>query len=108
MKGGPYSQGVYRVKKDEGCYGLLDVRDRGDSIDVIDRALGFFDAGEDLTYTVAVVNTNRGDDYPSVTATLTPSGPGVTAGKSAQFPVRREHQRALLCIVVARSFYRRP
>jgi prolyl oligopeptidase len=35
IKGGPYSQGVYRVKKDEGCYGLLDVTDRGDSIDVI-------------------------------------------------------------------------
>lgn len=34
IKGGPYSQGIYRVKRDEGCYGLLDINDRGDSIEV--------------------------------------------------------------------------
>ena len=34
IKGGPYSQGVYRVKKDEGCFGLLDITDRGDALDV--------------------------------------------------------------------------
>ena len=34
IKGGPYSQGVYKVKKDEGCFGLLDIVDRGVAIDV--------------------------------------------------------------------------
>jgi hypothetical protein len=34
LKGGPYSQGVYRVKKGEGAFGLLTVDDRGDHIDV--------------------------------------------------------------------------
>lgn len=34
IKGGPYSQGIYRVKKDEGCYGLLEITDRGEAIDV--------------------------------------------------------------------------
>jgi len=35
LKGGPYSQGVYRVKTGEGCFGLLNVTDRGDKIDVV-------------------------------------------------------------------------
>jgi prolyl oligopeptidase PreP (S9A serine peptidase family)/phosphodiesterase/alkaline phosphatase D-like protein len=34
LKGGPYSQGVYRVKPNEGCYGLLEITDRGEAIDV--------------------------------------------------------------------------
>jgi len=34
LKGGPYSQGVYRVKSGEGCFGLLMVTDKGDKIDV--------------------------------------------------------------------------
>jgi prolyl oligopeptidase len=34
LKGGPYSQGVYRVRKGEGCFGLLTVTDKGDVIDV--------------------------------------------------------------------------
>jgi alkaline phosphatase D len=35
LKGGPYSQGVYRVKAGEGCFGLLTVTDTGgDNIDV--------------------------------------------------------------------------
>jgi hypothetical protein len=34
IKGGPYSQGVYRVRKGEGAFGLLTVTDRGDRIDV--------------------------------------------------------------------------
>jgi len=34
IKGGPYSQGVYRVRKGEGAFGLLAVTDRGDHIDV--------------------------------------------------------------------------
>jgi prolyl oligopeptidase len=36
LKGGPYSQGVYRVrdKEGEGCFGLLFVDDKGDHIDV--------------------------------------------------------------------------
>jgi hypothetical protein len=39
----------------------------------------FPDAGEIVSYTIAIVNTNRGDDYTSVVATLTPSGPGAAA-----------------------------
>ena len=34
LKGGPYSQGVYKVRKGEGCFGLVTVQDRGDRIDV--------------------------------------------------------------------------
>jgi alkaline phosphatase D len=35
MKGGPYSQGVYKVSKGEGCFGLMTVNDRGNAIEVI-------------------------------------------------------------------------
>ena len=35
LKGGPYSQGVYKVSKGEGCFGLMTVYDRGDSIEVV-------------------------------------------------------------------------
>ena len=34
IKGGPYSQGIYKVKKNEGCFGLVQVTDRGREIDV--------------------------------------------------------------------------
>jgi alkaline phosphatase D len=34
IKGGPYSQGVYRVRKDEGCFGFVTVTDKGDEIAV--------------------------------------------------------------------------
>ncbi len=34
LKGGPYSEGVYRVRNGEGCFGLLSVTDKGDRIDV--------------------------------------------------------------------------
>jgi prolyl oligopeptidase len=34
IKGGPYSQGVYRMKKGEGGFGLLTVDDKGDRIEV--------------------------------------------------------------------------
>jgi hypothetical protein len=34
LKGGPYSQGVYRVSKGEGGFGLMSVEDRGERIDV--------------------------------------------------------------------------
>jgi hypothetical protein len=34
LKGGYYSQGVYRVRKGEGCFGLLTVTEKGDAIDV--------------------------------------------------------------------------
>jgi alkaline phosphatase D len=35
LKGGPYSQGVYRVRPGEGCFGLLSILDRGDHIEVV-------------------------------------------------------------------------
>jgi hypothetical protein len=34
LKGGPYSQGVYRVRSGEGCFGLLQVTDHGTHLDV--------------------------------------------------------------------------
>lgn len=34
MKGGPYSQGVYKMKTGEGGFGLMSVDDRGSRIDV--------------------------------------------------------------------------
>ncbi len=34
IKGGPYSQGVYKAKKDEGCFGLVSVKDDGKTITV--------------------------------------------------------------------------
>jgi phosphodiesterase/alkaline phosphatase D-like protein len=34
IKGGPYSQGVYRVRKGEGCFGYVQVNDTGKRIDV--------------------------------------------------------------------------
>ena len=34
LKGGPYSQGVYRVRKGEGCFGWITVEDHGDRIEV--------------------------------------------------------------------------
>jgi len=34
IKGGPYSQGVYRAKKGEGCFGLVTVTDEGGPIAV--------------------------------------------------------------------------
>jgi hypothetical protein len=34
IKGGPYSQGVYRVKQPEGCFGLLTITDKGNAIAV--------------------------------------------------------------------------
>ena len=38
-----------------------------------------FDAGEVVTYGVALQNRSRGDAYADLTATLTPSGPGAAA-----------------------------
>ncbi len=46
----------------------------------------FPDAGEDLTYTIALMNTNRGDDYTEVVATLSASGPGATAVRVLDSP----------------------
>jgi hypothetical protein len=39
----------------------------------------FLDAGETVTYGVALQNRSRTDDYGDVVATLTPSGPGAAA-----------------------------
>jgi len=32
IKGGPYSQGVYKPRKGEGCFGLVEVEDRGTTV----------------------------------------------------------------------------
>ena len=34
IKGGPYSQGIYKVRKGEGCFGLISVTDNGNDLDV--------------------------------------------------------------------------
>lgn len=34
LKGGPYSQGVYRTHGNQGCYGLLTIKDEGGPIEV--------------------------------------------------------------------------
>lgn len=39
LKGGPYSQGVYRVRPGEGGFGFITVTDRGEEIDVRYRGL---------------------------------------------------------------------
>ncbi|HYS04579.1 MAG TPA: thrombospondin type 3 repeat-containing protein [Candidatus Dormibacteraeota bacterium] len=46
----------------------------------------FPDADEILGYTIALLNSNRGDDYSEVTATLTPSGTGAAAIKVLDSP----------------------
>src|SRR5262249_26534918 len=62
--------------------GVLPVHDQTDSAVLIGGGCDrdqYPDAGEIVSYTVAIVNTNRGDDYSEVVATLTPSGPGASA-----------------------------
>jgi prolyl oligopeptidase PreP (S9A serine peptidase family)/phosphodiesterase/alkaline phosphatase D-like protein len=34
LKGGPYSQGVYKTHGNQGCYGLMTIKDKGSQIDV--------------------------------------------------------------------------
>ncbi|MFQ5877348.1 MAG: thrombospondin type 3 repeat-containing protein [Acidobacteriota bacterium] len=46
----------------------------------------FPDAGENLTYSIAVLNRNRGDDFTQVTAELAPSGPGAAAVRVLDSP----------------------
>ncbi len=46
----------------------------------------FPDADEIVGYTIAIVNSNRGDDYSEVTATLTPSGTGAPAVRVLDSP----------------------
>jgi hypothetical protein len=46
----------------------------------------FLDAGETVTYGIAINNRSRTDDYADVVATLTPSGPGATAVRVLDSP----------------------
>ena len=71
--------------------GILQVPDQTDGPALITGGCDrdqYLDAGENVTYTVAIANENRGDDYTSVTATLTPSGPGATAVRVLDSPKR--------------------
>ncbi len=53
LKGGPYSQGVYKPRKHEGCFGLVTVTDSGDTLTA--RFSGRNDADEEkVTLTVTV------------------------------------------------------
>jgi hypothetical protein len=71
--------------------GIVQVSDKVDAASVLSGGCDhdqYPDLGEILTYTVAVLNSNRGDDYTEVTATLTPSGTGATAIKVLDSPKR--------------------
>lgn len=53
LKGGPYSQGIYRPRKHEGCFGLVTVVDEGNAI--MARFSGRNDADEEgVTLTVTL------------------------------------------------------
>jgi hypothetical protein len=69
--------------------GILQARDQTDGAALFaggcDRDQ-YPDAGEDLVYTVAISNVNRGDDYTEVQATLVPSGPGAGAVRVLDSP----------------------
>jgi hypothetical protein len=43
IKGGPYSQGVYAPRKNEGCFGLVKVKDEGDKISVVYSGRNYLD-----------------------------------------------------------------
>ena len=69
--------------------GFLDALDQTDGPDLFSGGCDrdqFPDAGELLSYTVAVINTSRADDYTEVTATLIPTGPGGNAVKVLDSP----------------------
>lgn len=57
LKGGPYSEGVYKVKHDEGCFGLLEITDRGPTIEVHFSGRNNQDK-EKITYRFAVPAAN--------------------------------------------------
>jgi len=60
IKGGPYSQGVYKVRRREGGFGLVTVNDRGDRIDV--RYSGRTSKNEEkiaLEFSVPVTSTTQ-------------------------------------------------
>jgi hypothetical protein len=62
--------------------GVLQIRDGADGAALFSGGCDgdqFPDAGENLTYTIALLNANRGDDYTEVVATLVPSGLGAAA-----------------------------
>ncbi|PYT36163.1 MAG: hypothetical protein DMF52_08380 [Acidobacteria bacterium] len=67
----------------------LSIRDQTDGPILISGGCDrdqFPDADEILGYTIALVNSNRRDDYSEVTATLTPSGPGAAAVRVLDSP----------------------
>ncbi len=69
--------------------GVLQIRDQADGPVLVTGGCDrdqYLDADETLAYTIALVNTNRGDDYSEVVATLTPSGPGAAAVKVLDSP----------------------
>jgi prolyl oligopeptidase PreP (S9A serine peptidase family)/phosphodiesterase/alkaline phosphatase D-like protein len=43
LKGGPYSQGVYKTHGNQGCYGLMTVKDQGPQVDVYYSGRNFKD-----------------------------------------------------------------
>ena len=76
-------QGRATVSCDPSLFaGVMQIRDEADGPALFTGGCDrdqYPDAGENLTYTVALLNANRGDDYTDVTATLVPSGPGAAA-----------------------------
>lgn len=60
IKGGPYSHGVYKVRRNEGGFALMSVNDRGDRIDV--RYSGRTSRNEEkiaLEFSVPVTSTDQ-------------------------------------------------
>lgn len=53
IKGGPYSQGVYRARKNEGCFGYVQVRDFGSHIQVQFSGRNYLNE-EKVSYTFTV------------------------------------------------------
>jgi hypothetical protein len=71
--------------------GVLQVRDQIDAPSVFTGGCDhdqYPDSGEVLTYTVALLNANRGDNYAEVIGTLVTSGPGANAVKVLDSPKR--------------------
>jgi thrombospondin type 3 repeat protein/subtilase family protein len=75
--------GTATIKCDPTLFaGVLQSRDETDAPSLFAGGCDhdqYPDADENLTYTVALLNASRVDDYTEVTATLTVSGPGAAA-----------------------------
>jgi len=70
----------------QGLLGVVGVTDQPSYLNGGCDRDQYFDAGERLTYSVALKNIEINDDFRDVIATLTPSGPGAAAIKVLDSP----------------------